>query len=88
MSDAASIAKHFNGSATTTAAPVDVGTGVAAIVIENMDATNNLLVSFDGGTTFKTVKPGIILTVDVSTRNLVVKSSAGTVNYEILVTVR
>ena len=83
-----STARHFDGTATTSPANVDVGTGVISILIENLVDTNDLLVSFDGGSKFKTIGTSKSLVLDVATRLLVVKSSAGSVNYEILATVR
>jgi len=80
--------KHINGAANTTAADVNLGVGVNSITIENMDATNNLLVSFDGGATFKTLGIGKSVSLEVSVGKIMVKSSAGSVNYEILATIR
>ena len=87
MSDRASIARHFNGTATVTPDPVDMGTGVVSVFIDNLDLTNDLLVSFDGGSNFKTVGEGRSLSIDISVSTVTVKSSAGSVNYEILATV-
>ncbi len=80
-------AKHFNGTATTTPDTVELVVGVVSILIDNLDVTNDLLVSFDRGAKFKTIGEGRSLSIDTSTRSLVVKSSAGSVNYEILATI-
>lgn len=80
-------AKHFNDTATTTPAAVDLGTGVVYLHIENLDDTNDLLVSFDGGSNYKTIGETKSLSIDVSARTIFVKSSAGSVSYEILATV-
>lgn len=70
---------HDNYGTTTTAATKTLPHGVSAVLIENMDSTDNLLVSFDNGATFKTIAPGKALSIDVD--NLVsykIKSSANT----------
>jgi len=80
---------HRNGTATGTPATVDCSRaqdGVAlanALSIKNTGGTNNLLVSFDGGTTFATVEPsGGVLSVIGRIASMVVKSSAATTSYE------
>lgn len=80
-------ARHFNGTATTAPATIDMGTGVVSLIIDNLDVTNNLLISFDGGTLFKTLGVGKTLSMEISTTKLVVKSSALTVAYEVLAAV-
>lgn len=51
-------------------------------LVENMDSTNSVLVSFDAGVTFKTIGPGKSLSVDIDGSSPItsyqVKSSAGT----------
>lgn len=55
------------------------------ILIENMDAVISVLVSFDGGTTYKTVKAGSVLSMDVDNlKTYVIKSASGTPNVEAL----
>ena len=84
MSTQASNARHVNGTAETTPAPVVLGTGAVSLLVENR-GSNDLLVSFDTGTTFKTIGAGLALSFDISVSTLIIKSSAGSVNYEILV---
>jgi hypothetical protein len=55
------------------------------LLIENMDSTNSIAVSFDGGTNWKTLKPGYSIDVEVdSFVNYMVKALAGTVPVEAL----
>lgn len=59
------------------------------IFIENMDNTDNVLVSFDGGTHFKTILPLKSLSIDVDfsgAPTYKVKSSANTPNAQCLYT--
>lgn len=77
--------KHINGTATVTAAKTEFqATESSWLSIFNADATNNLLVSFDGGTLFTTVRPTTRLEGPFAVKQLSVKSSAATVAYEIL----
>lgn len=78
---------HENYSTTTTAATKTLPAQCTSLFIENMDATDNVLVSFDNGVTFKTIKPTNSLSIDVdftSARTYKVKSSANTPNAECL----
>lgn len=79
--------KHVNGTATTSPDVLDLGVGVVSILVENR-GSNDLLISFDNGATFKTVGGGLSLSVDVIVTQITVKSSASTVDYEILVGIR
>lgn len=77
--------KHINGTAVVTAANTEKqATESSWLSIFNADATNNLLVSFDEGKTFATVRPVTRLEGPFAVRQLSVKSSAATVAYEIL----
>ena len=83
-----SIPKHFNGTANITPADVDFNNVSGSILIHNTGVTNDLLVSFDGGTTFKTIPTESSLGYDdVNMKKVVVKTNAGTTTYEIVVTV-
>lgn len=76
---------HDNFSPTTIASTKTLPFRTNFILVENMDSTNNVLVSFDGGVNFKTVGPGKALSIDVD--NLLsyqVKSSAATPSTECL----
>ena len=59
------------------------------IIIDNLseiDApANELLVSFDGGSSFVRVRSGANLTVELQRASIDVKAGAGTVSYQILV---
>ena len=83
----AGVAEHHNGSATTTPAPVNFSGTSKAILIDNLDASKNLLVSFDGGTTTKTVPAGQSLSIEANHASVEVSSASGTVAFEMLVTV-
>ncbi|TDI97051.1 MAG: hypothetical protein E2O29_02095 [Deltaproteobacteria bacterium] len=83
----AGVAEHHNGTATTTPANVTFTGTSKAILIDNLDASNNLLVSFDGGANTKTVLPGQSLSIEANHSAVAVSSSAATVPFEMLVTV-
>lgn len=73
-----------SGSATTTYAALNYAgiTDPLMIVLINEDATNNLLVSLDSGsTTHLTIPPGHCQPLHVPGNNVQVKSSASTVAY-------
>jgi len=81
---------QFNGTATTTPATVTFNNEVStSIFVQNVDnGANNILVSFDGGTTFKTLaNMWDFISVDVNMTSVVIKTSAGSKLYEIVVTV-
>lgn len=82
---AANVVRHDNYTATTTPTtktPIDQAN---FLLIENLDATNSILISFDGGVTFKTLAPGKFLGMEVSQLlSYVVRSSAGTASVECL----
>lgn len=84
--------QHVNGSATTTAAEVSFMTDRDAasrktewVGFHNTDTTADLLVSFDGGTTYWTIGAGGKEFYEVNIASVYLKSSTGTVAYEILV---
>ena len=84
---------HLNGTATTTPADVSiVASGEAKIstslMIQNRDTggTNDLLVSLDGGSVFYTIEYGTPFSLPVSIEAVTIKSSAGTVDYELIAT--
>jgi len=57
------------------------------ILIENMDASIDISVSFDAGATFKTIKAGRSLSLDIDGNNILsydVKSASGTPSVEAL----
>lgn len=82
------IVKHFNGTATTAPAVVDFNNMSGSLLIHNLGTVENLLVSFDGGTTFKTIPPETSLGIQKGSHEEVsVKTTSTTTDYEILVTV-
>ena len=83
---------HLNGSATITPADIEVKVGSenkisTSLVIRNgVSGAGDLLVSLDGGSDFFTIEHGIPLKIEVITEAVTVKSSIGTVPYEIIAT--
>lgn len=79
---------HDNYNAAVTPATKTLPNHTNFILIQNMDATNNVLVSFDAGATFKTIGPSKALSVDIDgsspIQSYVVKSSAATPAVECL----
>jgi hypothetical protein len=80
---------HENSSVGVAASAVPVVAGgviTQALVECPAGQANNLLVSFDGGTNFKTLQTGssIVWTPRGGLTQIYVKASAGTVNYEII----
>lgn len=87
------LAVHLNGTATTTPEDVEIAANgkneiSTSLVIQNRDTggTNDLLVSLDGGSDFFTIEYGTPLHLQVALEAVTVKSSAGTVDYEIIAT--
>jgi len=89
MASLAKTVEHYNGTATTTPATITFSKPSRAILIQNtaVSAANDLLVSFDGGATFKTLKRLAALSFEVGLPAITVKSTAGSVAYEAVVTV-
>lgn len=78
VSDAEKIT-HDNFSTSTSPATKTLPARCSAVFIENMDTTDNIRISFDGGTLFKDVKPGKALSIDVAfITSYIIKSSANT----------
>jgi len=75
---------HWNGSVGTAAATVTLAATGVALLIENTHAAQNILVSFDAGTTWKTLNPNDTLSVDTSMSSFQIKGSAAATTYEIL----
>ena len=63
----------FTGSATAT----------TTVYIENTHATQNLFVSFNGGTSYKTLVPGQNYSIDIKTTFIIVYGSGVATTYEI-----
>ena len=83
----AGVAEHHNGNAVVTPATVTFSGASKSILVENRDATDDLLVSFDAGANTKTIGPEQSLSVEANHATIDVSSSAGTVAFEMLVTV-
>jgi len=83
----AGVAEHHNGTATTTPATVNFSGTSKAILVDNLDTSKNLLVSFDAGATTKTVVPGQSLSIEANHASVDVSAASGTVAFEMLVTV-
>lgn len=78
---------HDNYTAATSPATKALPAGCTGVLIDNMDAAISLLVSFDGGTTYKTIKAGNHLSVDCDgLLNYLSKSASSTVSTECLYT--
>ena len=78
-------AKHYNGTATTTPATITFTPTGKSIFIQNTASSNNLLISFDAGSNFKTLKPSEAFSIDAGLVSIDVKSSSGSVTYESVV---
>ncbi|MDX1643434.1 MAG: hypothetical protein R3244_03645 [Thermoanaerobaculia bacterium] len=80
--------QHLNGSANTTASTLTFAGPARSILIQNTEqsAANDLLVSFDGGVNFKTLKRLAAFEIEARLLAIQVKSSAGSVAYEAVVT--
>ena len=75
----AQLLTHDNYSVTTSPDTKTLPFRSNFLFIENMDSVNSLLVSFDSGTTFKTILANRSLSVDMdSIASYQIKSSAGT----------
>lgn len=81
-------AEHHNGTATTTPSEITFSGQARTIMIQNTEvsAANELLVSFDGGSSFKALRRLAAFSIDLGVPSIWVKSSAGTVAYEAVVT--
>jgi len=74
-------AHHFNGTATTTPAKVELGRLMQHLNIRNLDTTDGLEVSFNGGQSFYTIPAGQFLSESVRKHEFWVRATAGTVDY-------
>jgi hypothetical protein len=75
--------QHDNFTATGTASSRTLPSKTSSILVQNLDATNSILVSLDGGSTFVHVAAGMALSVDgYDFKSLHVKSSTGSISVE------
>jgi hypothetical protein len=74
---------HDNFTATGTASARTLPARTNFLLVDNLDTAISILVSLDGGTTFKTVKAGASLSLDCDgLRSLYIKSASGSVSTE------
>ena len=79
--------KHYNGNANIISAIVSFNGPAKHIQVEDMDDKDNLYVSFNGGTNWRTIRPGEILDINCDgVTSLDIKAEADTTPYEILTT--
>lgn len=74
---------HYNGTANTSPVDVNLGATTRHVLIQNLDNTNVLQVSFDGGTNYYTVQTLSTLELDAEVTGVRVLAAAA-VNFEIL----
>ena len=82
--------QQFNGTATTSPTTVSFSGDVSSsILIQNVDSgAGSILVSFDGGTTFKTLaNQWDFISIDANIIDFVIKTSAGSKSYESIVVI-
>lgn len=76
---------HDNYAAVTAPATKTLPAACTALLIDNVDASATVSISFDGGVKYKAIKPSTSLSVDVdSIKSYMVKSSAASSNVECL----
>lgn len=79
---------HDNYATSGTPATKTPPVGTNTIMIENMDSSISVLVSFDAGVTFKTIKAGAALSIDIdimrNSYTYSIKSASGTPSVECL----
>jgi len=80
------IPKHYNGNAMLVSATVAFAGATKSIYIENLHASNDLLVSFDGGTNTFVIPAGESLGLDGKATGIDISASADTTPYQILTT--
>ena len=80
--------EHENGSVGVGVVdiPSVAGAVIASVLIENTHSTNNLLVSFDAGVTFKTLEPDDVLCGKLrgALTQFKIKGSAASTTYEMI----
>lgn len=76
---------HDNYATSTTPATRTLPAACTALLVDNVDATISISVSFDAGATYKSIPAGSHLSVDVDGMlSYVVKSASGTPSVECL----
>jgi hypothetical protein len=80
---------HINGTASATATKISWGNKRSMhLWIQNTDATNDVQISFDDGTTFYSIQQTATEKFPISLGHIWVKASASTVTYQMLVLVK
>ena len=75
----------YTGNANILSATVTFAADAKHIQIENMDNTNRIYISFDGGTTWRTIQTGYILDIDCdAVASIDIKADADLTSFEIL----
>ena len=80
------VPKHYNGNADIASANVAFAAATKSIFIENLHASSDLLVSFDGGTNSFVIPAGETLGLDAEVTSVALSASANTTPYQILTT--
>lgn len=80
------VPKHYNGVANIASASVTFASATKSLLIENLDLLNDLLVSFDGGTTSFVLPSGETLGLDAEATSIDISASANGTSYQILTT--
>jgi len=78
--------KHYNGSGVGTGGTtVNLSPAAVSVFVENTDNNNSAEVSFDGGTTWKTLgRRGGSISVEANISSFDIKATSGTISYEAL----
>lgn len=78
-----SIPTHFNGTVgTTPATTITPASNTKTILLENTHATQNILVSLDAGSNWKTLRPYGVLSLECAVASFQVKGSGAATSYE------
>ena len=78
------VVEHHNGTANIAVATVTFSGITRHAQIQNMSASRDILVSFDGGANFRTIEPATTLDIDGKMTDLAIKATADGAPYEIL----
>ena len=76
------VPEHHNGSIDTTPQPVNFSGTSTSILFRNTHLDHDLLISFDGGTTFLTLPPSGVLSLETAVSGVVLKGSDVGTTYE------
>ena len=76
----------YDGNANILKATVTFAASAKHIQVEDMDGINNIYISFDGGTKWRTIQPGYILDIDCdSVASIDIKAAGNNTPYEMLI---